>query len=411
MSMRKQTVQSQIAMPSDLKRLNRQKILEVFRSGETLTAADIHEVTHISRPTVMRALQHFCQSGVLKSVGLGSATSVGGKKPEQFTFGDKRKILSISLWPQSITFALCGLVGDISELTQYEHELENDLDQAFASLASYVEDYYRDQKITTKNLYGVVLNLPGTVDYDRLLLRYNTKAPGWGTDIPMEKYLRTIFGEDVVLFVDNAGKAVGRAVLLDNPEYSERRLLTVFSTWGISACMIERGHVLNGRDSLIGEIGHAVISDSAETNCTCGKSGCLESMISIKRIRKMLAEAGDETLGTGEKVTFQKLFAASDEGHPLARKTVSYLAHCFATVLHNLALTYNQDMIIFQGDFAYADQHFDECLKQELSQFRYFPDDSKITILYDKRELTKLAARGDSALLQRNYFASFIEAE
>ena len=95
--MRKETANHQIAMPSDLKRVNRQKILEVFRSGETLTAADIHEATHISRPTVMRALQHFCNTGVLKSVGLGNATSVGGKKPEQFTFGDTRKILSISL--------------------------------------------------------------------------------------------------------------------------------------------------------------------------------------------------------------------------------------------------------------------------------------------------------------------------
>ena len=68
-------------------------------------------------------------------------------------------------------------------------------------------------------------------------------------------------------------------------------------------------------------------------------------------------------------------------------------------------------MVIFQGDFAYADQHFDDCLKQELDQFRYFPDDSRIAIEYDRRELTKLAARGDSALLQRNYFASFSEAE
>lgn len=406
--MRRQLANNQIAMPSDLKRVNRQKILEVFRSGETLTAADIHEVTHISRPTVMRALQHFCKTGVLKSVGLGSATSVGGKKPEQFTFGDERKILSISLWPQTITFALCGLVGDISELTQYEHELENDLDAAFASLASYVRDYYREQNITTENLYGVVLNLPGTVDYDRLLLRYNPKAPGWGTDIAMEPHLRAIFGDEVALFVDNAGKAVGRAVLLDNPEYAERRLLTVFSTWGISACMIERGHVLNGRDSLIGEIGHAVISDSVETTCTCGKSGCLESLVSIKRVRKMLKDAGDEDLGTGEKVTFQTLFAASENGHKLARSIVGYVAHCFATVLHNLALTYNQDTVIFQGDFAYADRHFDECLKQELIQFRYFGDEPSFTIAYDRRQLTKLAARGDSALMQRLYFASFI---
>lgn len=406
--MRRQLANNQIAMPSDLKRVNRQKILEVFRSGETLTAADIHETTHISRPTVMRALQHFCKNGVLKSVGLGNATSVGGKKPEQFTFGDARKILSISLWPQTITFALCGLVGDISELTQYEHELENDLEAAFASLASYVQDYYREQNITTKDLYGVVLNVPGTVDYDRLLLRYNPKAPGWGTDIAMEPHLRAIFGDDVALFVDNAGKAVGRAVLLDNPEYAERRLLTVFSTWGISACMIERGHVLNGRESLIGEIGHAVISDSVETTCTCGKSGCLESLVSIKRVRKMLKDAGDEDLGTGEKVTFQSLFAASEEGHALARTIVGYVAHCFATVLHNLALTYNQDTVIFQGDFAFADRHFDECLKQELGQFRYFGDDLSFTISYDRRQLTKLAARGDSALMQRLYFASFI---
>lgn len=409
--MRKETTNHQIAMPSDLKRVNRQKILEIFRSGETLTAADIHEATHISRPTVMRALQHFCNTGVLKSVGLGNATSVGGKKPEQFTFGDNRKILSISLWPQTITFALCGLVGDIEALTQYEHVLENDLDAAFASLKSYVHDYYREQNITTKDLYGVVLNVPGTVDYDLLLLRYNTKAPGWGTDIELEQYLRAIFGEEVALFVDNAGKAVGRAVLLDNPEYAERRLLTIFSTWGISACMIERGHVLNGRDSLIGEIGHAVISDSVETTCTCGKSGCLESLVSIKRIRQMLKDAGDEDLGTGEKVTFQSLFAASENGHALARTIVGYLAHCFATVLHNLALTYNQDTVVFQGDFAYADQHFDECLKQELCQFRYFPDKPGFSIVYDRRQLTKLAARGDSALLQRRYFASFSAIE
>lgn len=409
--MRKQIAHQQIAMPSDLKRLNRQKILEVFRSGEVLTAADIHEETHISRPTVMRALQYFCQCGVLKSVGLGSATSVGGKKPEQFAFGDNRKILSISLWPQSITFALCGLVGSVGQLTQYQHELENELDKAFASLGKYVQQYFAKEKITCEDLYGVVLNLPGTVDYDRLLLRYNTKAPGWGTEIPMEEYLRSIFGEDVVLFVDNAGKAVGRAVLLDNPEYSERRLLTVFSTWGISACMIERGHVLNGRDSLIGEIGHAVISDSASTTCTCGKSGCLESMISIGHIRKMLAEAEDCGFDNPETVTFQTLFAASSEGNAAARKIVAYLAHCFAAVLHNLALTYNQDMVIFQGDFAYADQHFDECLKAELQQFRYFPNDSRMTILYDKRQLTELAARGDAALMQRNYFASFVDAE
>lgn len=407
--MRKQQPNNQIAMPSDLKRVNRQKILEVFRSGETLTAADIHEETSISRPTVMRALQHFCQCGVLKSLGLGNATSVGGKKPEQFTFGDERLILSISLWPQTISFSLCGLVGEFDRMVHFDHELENDLDAAFASLDRFTKEYLNQQSVTMEDLYGVVLNLPGTVDYDRMLLRYNTKAPGWGTNVALEGYLRRIFGHKIQLFVDNAGKAVGRAVLLDNPEYADRRLLTVFSTWGISACMMERGHVLNGKDSLIGEIGHAVISDSSDTTCTCGKSGCLESMVSIKRVRQLLREAGDETLGTGQKVTFQSLFAASESGHPLARKISAYLANCFAIVLHNLALTYNQDMVIFQGDFAYADSHFDQTLRRELARFRYFSDQAGFIVGYDRRHLVELAARGDSSLMQRRYFAALCE--
>ena len=37
------------ALPSDLKRINRRKILEYFREGETLTAADVHRMSGVSR--------------------------------------------------------------------------------------------------------------------------------------------------------------------------------------------------------------------------------------------------------------------------------------------------------------------------------------------------------------------------
>ena len=82
------------ALPSDLKRINRRKILEYFRKGETLTAADVHRMSGVSRPTVMRALQYFCRTGALKSAGIGSAAALGGKKPELFAFGDERRILA-----------------------------------------------------------------------------------------------------------------------------------------------------------------------------------------------------------------------------------------------------------------------------------------------------------------------------
>ena len=48
----------QVAMPGDAKAVNRQKMLRVIRTGRALTAAEICEQTGISRPTVMRFVQH-----------------------------------------------------------------------------------------------------------------------------------------------------------------------------------------------------------------------------------------------------------------------------------------------------------------------------------------------------------------
>lgn len=388
----------QAALPSDLKRINRQRILKVLSSGRTMTAAGIHAETGISRPTVMRALQHFCELGVVESLGLGSTTSMGGKKPELFRFSDHQRILCLNLWPESVTLALCGMTGGVYAVEEHARELGQTLSEAFDPLGSLVEGYLRRQNLPMDRLYGVALTVPGTVDYDTNLLRYNSQAPGWGSDVPLVKYLRGIFGEKPMFFIDNAGKAAGRAILLDHPEYAKRRLMTFFTTWGVSACMMERGHVLNGRDSLIGEIGHMLISDSGPVLCGCGKRGCLESLVSLSHVQTLIQENPPASL--------RELFERSAKGEEEARKAARYLAHCFAVALHNLSLAYNQEVVVFQGDFAFADETFSQSLQEELRQFRYYPNGEIFTIEYDRRDLAVLAARGSAESLRKKYFES-----
>lgn len=398
------TTRKQVALPADIRPINRQRILMALRSGETMTVADIHEKTGISRPTVMRALQDYCDRGVVKSLGLGNTTSMGGKKPELFVFAEPRKLLCINLWPREISIALCGLVGDVYALTRFPYSPNETPEQVFSILQRDAMYYLDEQGVRPEELYGVTLSTPGTVDYDAKRLRYNSKEPAWGADIPIIDYLQAIFGDKPVYFIDNAGKAAGRAVLQDREEYAHCRLITLFTTWGVSACMMESGHVLNGHDSLIGEIGHMVICDTSSLLCGCGKRGCLESLVSIGHIRQMIIESG-APLDT-EQMTFQRLFALSEQGDAAARRISEYLAHCFAVLLHNLSLAYNQEAVIFQGDFALADPHFDCCLKRELREFRYYPGGNPFTIRYDQRDLTLLAARGGADLLKRMYFAT-----
>ena len=387
----------QVALPGDLKRLNRQRILKVLRTGRTLTAADIHQETGISRPTVMRALQDFCDRGAVKSLGLGETTRMGGKKPELFVFAAEQKILCIDLWPETITLALCGMTGGVDSAAHYNQPMGGDLRAAFEPLGEKARAYLAAQGLTPEDLYGVVLTVPGTVDYETRLLRYNVKAPGWGNDVSLIDELRRLFGDGREYFIDNAGKAAGRAILIEHPEYAQKRLMTFFTTWGVSACMMEKGHVLNGRDSLIGEIGHMIIADDGPLVCGCGKRGCLESLVSLSHMRTLLGDSA---------ATFESLFARSASGDAGARKVVRYLAHCFAVALHNLSLCYNQEIVVFQGDFALADEWFDRCLKEELRQFRYYPNGGLFTISYDRRDLPVLAALGGAELLRKQYFAS-----
>lgn len=399
--------ENQAALPAHLKGLNRQKIMKVIQTGRVLTVAEIQQETNISRPTITRAVQDYLRQGVLRSVGYGSTTSMGGKKPELYCFADERKILCINLWPETMTLGLSGLIGDVYALSHTSWTMSPTLAEAFATLKKLAADYLAQHQLTVEKLYGVVLSVPGTVDYSTRMLRYNSQAPGWGVNVDLAAQLKEIFGNSPVYLIDNAGKAAGRAVLMEHPEYADSRLMTLFTTWGVSACMIERGHILNGRDSLIGEIGHMVISEGDPEECGCGKRGCLESQVSIRRVRRMMLEAGSTR--DVSAMTYRQLFALSAEGDAAARQVVQHLAHCFAAALHNLSLAYDQDAVVFQGDFAWADEAFDRCMKEELRQFRYYPEGQLFTIDYDRRDLSALAAQGGAELIKRQCFASLAE--
>ncbi len=401
--MKQEAALGPVAMPGDAKARNRQVMLKVIRSGRPLTASEICQITGISRPTAMRFLQHLKQMGVVSSVGFGASTKAGGKKPELFRFDDQRKILCINLWPESVTLALSNLVGTLQDLEEKPHRLNEHLGDALAEVKALAEGYLTRHALFFDLLYGIALTIPGTVDEKTKILRYNSQAPGWGTEVDMGEWLRKLMGEHLEYYVENAGKAAGRALLTEHPEYAQHRLMTLFTTWGVSACLIDKGHVQNGRDSLIGEIGHMIICDTDDVVCGCGKRGCLESMVSLNRVRRKLLALGEDK-SVCEDLTFQSLFERSHHGDFRARQVTAYLAHCFAVALQNLSLAYNQEMVVFQGDFAWADEYFDQCLRQELHQFRYYPRGRLFDISYDRRELTALAAQGGAVRLIERYF-------
>ncbi len=397
------------ATPSVLKYHNRELILNCFRDNQEHSVADIVARTGISKLTVMRAIQFFCHKNILASSGKGESTEQGGKRPEFFRFGYNKYLLTVMLWPDTLGLTLFSM--DLTEIcrSSFSWIIPSTPEEAFAFVKDQAMALLKQAGIRREDLYGVSLSTSGIVDYASLVLKFSTHSPEWGNDIPIGRYLKNIFGDDLCYFVENSGKCIGRTILRDQ-EDPQKRILVLFTSWGLSASLIQDGKILSGRDSLIGEVGHMILDPSDTEQCSCGSCGCMERLVSISRLRKRIAmdpppAASPLSKVAPEAVGLNHLFFASRQGDPYARSYVTYLADCFSALLRNVSLVFNPETVVFVGDYSIADAYFDQRMRQQFHQFHYLASGSPIYVRYDTRILSELDARGGAAALLDHFFS------
>ena len=397
------------AVPSALKYQNRQQILSCFRDHQEHSVADVVSRTGISKLTVMRAIQFFCGKNILVSSGKGESTEQGGKRPEFFRFGSRQYLLTITLWPESLCLSLFSM--DLKELcrSSFSWIIPATPEIAFTFVREQAMSLLQQAGLRKEDLYGVSLSTSGIVDYDTLVLKYSVHSPEWGTDIPVGEYLKDIFGDKPYYFIENAGKCISRAILAEQL-HPEKRMLILFTSWGLSGALVQDGKILSGRDSLIGEIGHMILDPRDTEEGSCGSYGCLERLVSGARLRKRISTDPPPASSplaklAPEAVTLNHLFFASQQQDPYARIHVAYLADCFSALLRNVALVFNPETVVFVGDYAIADDFFDQRMRQKFHQFHYLATSTPIDVRYDTRLLPELDARGGAIAMLDHFFA------
>lgn len=399
------------ALPSDLKLTNRFQVLDSFLTHGICSANDISAEIGLSRQTVMKSIQFFLQTGMISSIGKGTSTTVGGKRPELYALSPNKYFLCISLWPLDMRLHLYTIGGNSIDQITLKTPLPNDPKVAIANAGELARRILVRNNVSLSNICAVSLSTAGTIDYKSSRLKFSSQSPTWGCDIPLADYLKSYFAPNTLIFLENAGKMVARP-FLQEPSLSEKRVLTIFSCWGLSSCLIEKNHILSGKNSLIGEIGHMVIDPSDAERCGCGNNGCLERLVSTQRIHAMIDAERDnypESVLLCEpidKITIPALFFASAKEDLLARKVVDYLASIFAVALKNITLIFDPDLIVFQGDYANADNWFDRRLRTHLQGFQYFPEEGPFDILYDRRPLNEMDSLGSYIALTQQYFSA-----
>ncbi len=395
------------ANPSDLRYVNRQQVLRCFQAGDTCTASEIAAQVGLSRQTVMKAIQFFLRTGLLTSEGKGESTVQGGKRPELFSLTRERYFLCITMWPESIYVHLATIGGiEVGDRT-HRGPLPRDPREAMSKVGRMAAELVRECRVPMERVQSVSISTAGIMDYKTGTLRYSSQTPEWGNDIPLKDLLRPWFAPETRFFVENTGKMAARPFLMEQ-ELQKKRVLVIFSCWGLSSCLIEHGSILSGSNSLVGEIGHMTIDPADPERCGCGSRGCLERLVSAERLRAMAQERAaqypDSILNWQEGLTIPQVFEASAQADPLARELVGYLAKQFAVALRNISLVFDPELVVIQGDYAHADDYFRETLYRHIGDFQYFPETGPFEIRMDTRDLARMDTRGSLIALGKRYF-------
>jgi len=110
---------------------------------------------------------------------------------------------------------------------------------------------------------------------------------------------------------------------------------------GVGGGIVMDGKIWNGRHGIAGEWGHNYLDESGGP-CYCGKSGCVEKVISGPALEKYYEEL------TGVKKTLKEI-VAHQQADEAAKKTLDRLTHFFGKAVSVVTNILDPDIIVVGG--------------------------------------------------------------
>jgi len=372
----------------DARRRNLEAALQsVYREGVT-SRADIARLTGLTRATVSDLVSELVRDELVREAGPG--TSSGGKPPTLLTPNPGgRDIVAIDLGRQPFLGALVDLGGEI------HHRVEGSPD-AVAGAAATEEVFRLAGRLiesSERPILGIGVGTPGIVEPGGSVVEAaNLDWHG----VPLGDQLLDRLGLPVVVAND-----AHAAALAEFDPASEANLALVKVGVGVGAGLLVDGRLYGGDRPAAGEIGHIrVVDDGAP--CTCGNTGCLETIVSVPAIiRAARAASNDRRSASGDPLPWDAVELAEILGPEAVRAAVERAGHALGTVLAHVVAILDVHRIVVALELRGAAEDFLRAAREEVLA-RVLPDLATLVEVSPATRDADLVLAGAAALVLRD---------
>ncbi len=270
-----------------VKKENRSLILKYINDNGPVSRIDIAEATGLTAASVTQITTALIASGILKELGSNpDATKSAGRKKILLDINpDAASVISVNIESEATTICISDIKGNI----------HNDLIRQLPTNKNVSpETFLSDVIVICKELLSALpkkerelvkcisIGTPGIVDRSEGIARH---AYGiW--DEPVD--LRTIFAKELSLplILSNNVNAFSTAEILYGIGKSYESLLVIKWGPGVGSAIVTDKRVYEGRHGKTAELGHFIVDKNGK-KCSCGRRGCLETMLSYSALKEI----------------------------------------------------------------------------------------------------------------------------
>ncbi|WP_372969543.1 ROK family protein [Microbacterium sp.] len=322
--------------PLAVEDLHSRRILDLVARGEARSRSELAGLLGVAASTVGLRVQALLDAGVLQEAGDG--TSRGGRRPRVLQIAGDGIVLSLDLGGRHARIGRHSLSGALQGTESIAIDLTEGPDATLDRVAVVFDRLGTDSRI-----HAIGVSLPGPVDIATGSVDQPSRMPGW-PGFRVGEHLAARFGAPVAVDNDANLAALGEhRAQFGHTQHS----ITVKAGTAIGSGVVVDGRIHRGATSAAGDITHTRIDGSGDIPCSCGNTGCLETVASGASLVRQMRERGNDAVRTTSDV-----LTLARDADPLATSLVRTAGTHLGQALSGVVNFFNPHAVFLTGSMS-----------------------------------------------------------
>ncbi|MFT2815887.1 ROK family protein [Leifsonia sp. A12D58] len=317
------------------------RILELIALGSATSRSELAKQLSLAPSTVSLRVQELVELGVIHEDGVGE--SRGGRRPRVLRLSESRgQILVADVGGQHVRIGRLDLTGSLLETRSLDVRVDQGPEKTLRAVADAMKDMAASSAQGDRGISGVGVSLPGPVDVRTNSVELPSRMPGW-PGFAVGDWLEDEFGVPVIVDNDANLMALGEHHAQLGAEHHS---ITVKAGTAIGSGIIVNGQLYRGASGAAGDVTHTRIAAAEAEPCSCGNTGCLETVASGAALVRQLNRQNVQVRTTADVLALTRL--ADPVATTLVRTAGTYLGEVLSSVVN----FFNPDALFLTGGMA-----------------------------------------------------------